>query len=397
MFWAPAPGFRLQAEKVSFESFYKSAAPTDTPIAAAAVAPITPVTPDTPASLPSYASNVPTAAATAAAMAATTAAPAPRAEAGKRHAALLLIGAARALVWPAVCENIKRRLVDGLARPVPGEDWKVDVFLFMALEEEDAKWGRMAHDYGSEQLKACSKLLRPTYVQFMPPSYQPVKRNCSKGHEPAWDSKDVKKDVRGRIYSQCYRIQAAFDYLLDVFQPQAGVKYDAIIRARPDIIYLNLGHASFRADAQVLRKADIFLREHPTSSKAEPRKDVPPLSNFNLSRPTATATAMADHFHVIHPGCRGPLDRTCLRCKGQSFDLLCREADFQLYRESGIQSVVAREMPMSRAKELKVTPPRRKSKEYGFLFLECERLDRRLGCCIFFEGMFVSCTHPAES
>ncbi|CAE6942956.1 unnamed protein product [Symbiodinium natans] len=279
-------------------------------------------------------------------MAATTAAPAPRAEAGKRHAALLLIGAARALVWPAVCENIKRRLVDGLARPVPGEDWKVDVFLFMALEEEDAKWGRMAHDYGSEQLKACSKLLRPTYVQFMPPSYQPVKRNCSKGHEPAWDSKDVKKDVRGRIYSQCYRIQAAFDYLLDVFQPQAGVKYDAIIRARPDIIYL---------------------------------KDVPPLSNFNLSRPTATATAMADHFHVIHPGCRGPLDRTCLRCKGQSFDLLCREADFQLYRESGIQSVVAREMPMSRAKELKVTPPRRKSKEYGFLFLECERLDRILG------------------
>ena len=50
------------------------------------------------------------------------------------RAAVIIVGAARSLLWEMVCSNIKTKLLDGLARPVGKERWKLDVFLFVSFE-----------------------------------------------------------------------------------------------------------------------------------------------------------------------------------------------------------------------------------------------------------------------
>lgn len=50
------------------------------------------------------------------------------------RAAVIIVGAARSLLWNVVCSNIKTRLLDGLATPVTGQRrWKLDVFLFVSF------------------------------------------------------------------------------------------------------------------------------------------------------------------------------------------------------------------------------------------------------------------------
>ena len=42
---------------------------------------------------------------------------------------------------------------------------------------------------------------------------------------------------------------------------------------------------------------------------------------FELQVP---AGAFPDHWHLVHRGCRGPVMRDCLRCKGEGYDENCR-------------------------------------------------------------------------
>ena len=104
------------------------------------------------------------------------------------RAALLIIGHVRSLVWDIVCENIKTRLVDALAKPreepgvPPGTAWKVDVFLFLSLVDSDSRKirSRLKQAHREEMLKKCIQKLEPMHVEFMPPTYQPPKDRGAK-------------------------------------------------------------------------------------------------------------------------------------------------------------------------------------------------------------------------
>ena len=79
-----------------------------------------------------------------------------------------------------------------------------------------------------------------------------------------------KRRDQARAYSQCKRLEIAFDSVFKDFEPNMSYKYSAIVRARPDAIYLTT---------------------------------VPPLSSFNLSRFTFSTGAVSDHWHVVGRGC----------------------------------------------------------------------------------------------
>ncbi|CAK9042476.1 unnamed protein product [Durusdinium trenchii] len=276
------------------------------------------------------------------------------------------------MVWPAVCENIRRRFLDAIQKPIPGEaTWSMDVFFFLALDDPpDGKidqW-RVQRDVNAAQLEYCKELLRPVHTEFMPPTYpMPKHHNCTPGHEPSYAVQTALWNVPGaseRMYAQCYRQQIAYDYVLNTHEPQHGVRYDALIRARPDSIYL---------------------------------QDVPPISHFNLSRITTASTAPGDHWHIVHRGCSGPKRRYCLRCQGSEYDEHCRNETVNV--DVAVQAVVAREKPLSFARKMKLEKakvPERSGKskadnrrrrepilresenwrrvlDYGMLVLECDR------------------------
>ncbi|CAK9042571.1 unnamed protein product [Durusdinium trenchii] len=298
--------------------------------------------------------------------------------------AVLFIGAARAMVWPAVCENIRRRFLDAIQKPIPGEaTWSMDVFFFLALDDPpDGKidqW-RVQRDVNAAQLEYCKELLRPVHTEFMPPTYpMPKHHNCTPGHEPSYAVQTALWNVPGaseRMYAQCYRQQIAYDYVLNTHEPQHGVRYDALIRARPDSIYL---------------------------------QDVPPISHFNLSRITTASTAPGDHWHIVHRGCSGPKRRYCLRCQGSEYDEHCRNETVNV--DVAVQAVVAREKPLSFARKMKLekakVPERSgKSKDYGMLVLECDRwkkylllasrdeFDKEPSACSSLQGAFLGAPPP---
>ncbi|CAJ1337905.1 unnamed protein product [Effrenium voratum] len=292
------------------------------------------------------------------------------------RAAVLLIGGARAMVWKGVCENIRDKLVAGLQQPAEGlPGWKVDVFFFLALEEspegKNSK-NRLQHTYQEFQLQHCKQLLQPVYTEIMPPTYaMPATHDCPPGHEPNYAIQTAYWKLEGaseRMYSQCKRVQEAYDYLFQVFEPKAGVRYSAVVRARPDSVYL---------------------------------AEVPSLWTFDLGHYTVTAASPADHWHVVHRGCTGPKRRHCLRCEGYEFDEACPNRTIIV--DSRVQAVVARERPLHWAKKLNIAPPKRSgdSKEYGILVLECDRWQKWLmssdpelyeedpQACQFFQGLFL--------
>lgn len=300
------------------------------------------------------------------------------------RAAVLFIGAARAMVWRAVCENIKSRFLEAITRPVPGQpSWEIDVFFFLALDDPpDGKidqW-RVQRDAQASQLQYCKDLLKPVHTEWMPPTYEmPKQHNCSAGQEPSYAVQTELWHVPGaseRMYSQCYRQQAAYDYVLNVYEPQHQVRYAAMIRARPDSIYL---------------------------------QDVPPIPHFNLSRITTASTAPGDHWHIVHRGCSGPKRRHCLRCQGEEYDDFCPKGTLNV-TDVAVQAVVAREKPISFAKKMKIEPPHRggKSKEYGMLVLECDRwkkylllaspneFERDKSACSSLQGTFLAAKPPSE-
>jgi len=265
----------------------------------------------------------------------------------KRHAALLLVGAARSLMWPAVCRNIKERLVDALSGPARNASWKAHVFLFLTLEETDAKAlsKRSQHKYTPSQLKFCSNLLEAKHVELMPASYPlPLfTKNCQPGKEPVYVNFSAIWNLSGaseRMYSQCKRIQVAYDFIQQEYEPKVGVKYAVMIRARPHSVYL---------------------------------RPVPSLEHFNISRYTVAAGALEDHWHLVHRGCTGPAVRDCLKCKGEEFDEDCPPEPFD--RDTLVNPVVVREINEKYAKYLKMHVPKRPKqfRHYGVLYLECFR------------------------
>ncbi|CAK9016975.1 Metacaspase-1A [Durusdinium trenchii] len=202
------------------------------------------------------------------------------------RAAVIIVGAARSLLWNVVCSNIKTRLLDGLATPVTGQRrWKLDV------------------------IRPCAKLLQPVYMDFMAPKYEPPKHhNCSLGMEPSYS----KRRDQARAYSQCKRLEIAFDSVFKDFEPNMSYKYSAIVRARPDAIYLTT---------------------------------VPPLSSFNLSRFTFSTGAVSDHWHVVGRGC--PLvSPYCIHCQDhwpQQLETRCHVSPETAVLDSRVQLAVARE------------------------------------------------------
>ena len=96
--------------------------------------------------------------------------------------------------------------------------------------------------YTPEMLQPCIQKLKPAYVEFMPPTYEPPKQHgCSKGNEPEYVVKGMEHKEAGfgtRIFSQCNRVDIAQDYILNVFEPKVRQQYDVFIKVRPDTIYL---------------------------------------------------------------------------------------------------------------------------------------------------------------
>eukprot|EP00438_Fugacium_kawagutii_P003086 Skav236769 [mRNA] locus=scaffold2707:81417:101937:+ [translate_table: standard] len=155
-----------------------------------------------------------------------------------------------------------------------------------------------------------------------------------------------------RMYSQCKRIQIAYDFVTEVFESREGVRYEAFVRARPD---------------------GVFLRP------------VPSMSSFDISKLTISASAPGDHWHLIHRGCVGPFERKCLRCRGKEFDKKCPKPT-KVY-DARVQEVVAREHPADVIRSLQTAasatlPERSATNEaFGYLWLECDRWEKVLTLC----------------
>eukprot|EP00438_Fugacium_kawagutii_P014249 Skav219458 [mRNA] locus=scaffold2583:66177:67102:+ [translate_table: standard] len=100
-------------------------------------------------------------------------------------AAVMVVGHARTLVWDIVCDNIKTRPLDGLAAPpsdTSSQRWQVDLFLFLSLDDADSRKDRLKQSHDEKMLEKCIKKLKPVYVDFMPPTYEPPKEHgCGKG------------------------------------------------------------------------------------------------------------------------------------------------------------------------------------------------------------------------
>jgi len=271
------------------------------------------------------------------------------------RAALLIIGHVRSLVWDIVCENIKTRLVDALAKPreepgTPGTAWKVDVFLFLSLVDSDSRKirSRLKQAHREEMLKKCIQKLEPMHVEFMPPTYQPPKEHgCSAGNEPDYivysRTKPNEKDYPTRFFSQCKRVDIAHEYILNVVEPTIHQQYAAFIKTRPDAVYL---------------------------------RDVPPLWSFNLSRITSAAGGYFDIFQLTPRGCRVSPPH-CVQCADAITDP-CNYPRYFMdgYFDSRVQPVLARPTGKTFFDQNKIKLPREKSSrrdKKGWLNLECER------------------------
>lgn len=268
--------------------------------------------------------------------------------------ALLVIGHARSLVWDIVCENIKTRLVDALAKPGTDTAWKVDVFLFLSLVDADSRktHSRLKQMYREEMLKPCIKKLDPIHVEFMPPTYQPPKEHgCSKGNEPEYivqsRTRPKEKDYPTRFFSQCKRVDIAHEYILNVVEPKIHQQYAAVIKTRPDAIYLT---------------------------------DVPPLWSFNLSRITSAAGGYFDIFQLIPRGCRVSAPQ-CLQCADNpdTIDAKCNYPRYYMdgYFDSRVQPVLARATARAFFVQNRIKLPKQSSRkrkdQFGYLNLECKR------------------------
>eukprot|EP00435_Cladocopium_sp_Y103_P049267 s1346_g14.t2 len=223
------------------------------------------------------------------------------------------------------------------------------------------------HNFEEQLLQPCRDLMRPVHVDFMPPSYpMPSASNCSAGHDPWYvypfykEGADPKKvlGANERMYSQCKRIQIAYDYVTEVFEPREGVRYDAFIRARPD---------------------GVFLRPVPSMSLGNLATSVS-VSSFDISKLTISSSAPGDHWHLIHRGCLGPFERRCLRCRGKEFDKKCPKPT-KVY-DVRVQEVIAREHPAEviRSQSAAVALPQRSAanEAFGYLWLECDRWEKVL-------------------
>mmetsp|Transcript_21556 Transcript_21556/g.38035 ORF Transcript_21556/g.38035 Transcript_21556/m.38035 type:complete len:400 (-) Transcript_21556:89-1288(-) len=159
-----------------------------------------------------------------------------------KYAAIILIGAARTMVWDVVCDNIKTNLIDSLQRHEGGKTtWRVDLLLFLTLQD-DPKWpgkdfgGIMRHtDYTADVLDPCISKLQPVYVNLSMPQSFPGKLDCKK--KERWEKSHSESDWE-RMFSQAKRLTVARSYLEDVFEPKARLKYDVVIKTRADLIYL---------------------------------------------------------------------------------------------------------------------------------------------------------------
>ncbi|CAJ1400492.1 unnamed protein product [Effrenium voratum] len=220
----------------------------------------------------------------------------------------------------------------------------------MALEEDKAGKGskvKWKKSHSSQELSYCLDLLRPVHVEVMPASYpMPEAHGCAPGFEPGYirDGLAFSK-VPGhanRSYSQCKRLEVAYDFVFDVFEPKFNVTYAAALRARPDSVYL---------------------------------QEVPPLPSFNISRMTISGGAYPDHWHLVHRGCRGPVARDCLRCASEGFDANCPNETKDVRAE--VQPVLTREQPIAFLRKRNFTGKfinKRGEKRAKFaLELECPR------------------------
>ncbi|CAE7388244.1 unnamed protein product [Symbiodinium sp. CCMP2456] len=267
----------------------------------------------------------------------------------ERRVAVLIIGSARTLVWPAVCQNMKANLVDGLRQHRVGSvQWHVDVFLFISLTDAGPKGHNVSgqrHDVN--ELRQCKEILKPVHIELMPEAYpMPKHESClSKQDMPNYWNDTTYWNVSGaseRRFSQCRRVVEAFTYVEKVYEPLAGIRYDAWVRARSDSVYL---------------------------------APVPSMADFDLRKLTSTSLAMVDHWHLVSRNCKTALPFSCIKCKHSQFDD-CPSRP-KVVRSFAVQPVVAREKDaawLRKAQGITQLPARPKPHEkQGYLFLECHR------------------------
>ncbi|CAJ1420653.1 unnamed protein product [Effrenium voratum] len=207
----------------------------------------------------------------------------------------------------------------------------------MALEEDKAGKGskvKWKKSHSSQELSYCLDLLRPVHVEVMPASYpMPEAHGCAPGFEPGYirDGLAFSK-VPGhanRSYSQCKRLEVAYDFVFDVFEPKFNVTYAAALRARPDSVYL---------------------------------QEVPPLPSFNISRMTISGGARLDRVGVVEEH-RGKDPELCLRHRQPFLDAprpTARRKMIRLCRFAADLVVNHREPSMRYAPEPPPRGPRRK-------------------------------------
>eukprot|EP00439_Symbiodinium_sp_Y106_P036612 s1637_g4.t1 len=266
--------------------------------------------------------------------------------------AVLIIGSARTLVWPAVCQNMKSNLVDGLRQRRKGSvQWHVDVFFFIALTDAGPKGQNVSGQrHGIDELSRCKDILKPVHVELMPETYpMPNHESClSEQDMPNYWNQTAFWHEAGaseRKYSQCRRVVEAFTYVEKVYEPKAGIRYDAWVRARTDSVYL---------------------------------APVPPMADFDLRKVTSTSLANSEHWHLVSRDCKTALPFNCIKCIHSQFDD-CPSMP-EIVRSFAVQVVVAREKDAAYLRETQgftrlAARPEPHEKQ-GYLFLECRRFNQ---------------------
>ena len=273
----------------------------------------------------------------------------------ERRVAVLIIGSARTLVWPAVCQNIKANLVDGLRQRRKGSvQWQVDVFFFIALTDAGPKGRNLSGQrHGIDELSQCKDILKPVHVELMPETYpMPKHESCLSARDmPNYWNQTTFWNVPGaseRKYSQCRRVVEAFTYVEKVYEPKAGKRYDAWVRARTDSVYL---------------------------------APVPPMADFDLRKLTSTSLAMMDHWHLVSRDCKTAIPFNCIKCVHSQFDECSNRPE--IVRSFAVQTVVAREKDVAWLRKTQgitqlAARPKPHEKQ-GYLFVECDRWVQECG------------------
>ena len=266
--------------------------------------------------------------------------------------AVLIIGSARTLVWPAVCHNIKANLVDGLRQRRKGfVQWHVDVFFFIALTDAGPKGLNVSGQrHGIDELSRCKEILKPVHIELMPETYpMPEHEGClSEQDMPNYWNQTAFWHVAGaseRKYSQCRRVVEAFTYVEKVYEPKAGIRYDAWVRARTDSVYL---------------------------------APVPPMADFDLRKLTSTSLANSEHWHLVSRDCKTALPFNCIKCVHSQFDDCPSRPE--IVRSFSVQPVVAREYDAAYLRKTqgfaRLAARPEPHEKPGYLFLECRRFNQ---------------------